>query len=741
MKPKTNRELKLSVLVPVYNEQDTAVIVIKKVRKYLDRLTLPKNSNYTRLTWEIIIVDDGSSDDTLKTLGIFNKIKKIQVFTDRKNRGKGYAIRKAISKSSGSILVIQDADLEYHPRYLKKILSPLISGNQQVVYGTRLSHLPLNLHNLTSIKLPLNFLANKFLSWLTNLLFHTHITDMETGYKAFSRKAIQQIHLKSNGFDIEVELTTKLLLSGCTIHEVPIITRPRTYAEGKKITYQDGLQAIYYLFRYRISFYHLSVFGILLLAGIMRFWDFNNRFGFWSDQARDVLVGRIALEKLSFPLIGSFSSAGPFTFGPYWYYYSSLVALISDSYLAYWIGSSLLSLIAITFLIKLTQSIGGHTMSISAGVLAAISFENVQSTLASTQHTAVFPSVVFLLYYLDQFLKTKSSKSLFWASLFLGLAINFHYQALYLLPLLIYVLLTNHLKNFLWLVALVGTALPFTPMIIFDLQHHWWNLNHLLRYFTVDQYNIYVPNRWLTYLLIYWPNLWARVVGGFPWLASILAILFAFYLLKTVFSGRANRSLLAFSFGFLIALIGYRYFRAERNFGYTVFFQPFIFIFSSWIISKAYLKDKVLGFCLLTIVIFGSYTRSWVQAGTHNSHQTITHFANQITQTASNAPVALYDYGSRSTGCSIPLSLILDDRRLSVDTGHKIGVCIQDTCPSSFPVIAWGEVGAYTCQLLDLDSKASTQLETEDWALVSPRAVHCNTVDWWKTEPSLDPLN
>ncbi len=406
-------EFTLSVVIPVYNEEKTAALVVDQVRTHLTSIKFPPGSLYHRFKFHLIIVNDGSTDGTYSTLTKFKRFKNVTLLSSSTNRGKGFALRRGFHKARGTAVLIQDADLEYHPKYYQRLLQPLFTGQAQVVYGSRLSRLPLNLHTLRTIKMPLHFIANKLLSRFTNLLYSSHLTDMETGYKLISTGVLDQLHLTSDGFEIEVELTTKILRRGHQILEIPITTKPRNYLEGKKITYTDGIRAVIDLIRYRITPYSLGLIGVMLLAFIMRFWNFTHRYGLWSDQARDVFVGRIALRTLSPPLIGSFSSAGPFTFGPLWYYYSMLTAFLADSHLSYWIGSGLLSLFAIYLLIRLGRSIAGPAMGLTAGLFAAISIENIGSTLASTQHTAVFPTTTASLFFIHRYLKSHRALHLF----------------------------------------------------------------------------------------------------------------------------------------------------------------------------------------------------------------------------------------------------------------------------------------------------------------------------------------
>lgn len=232
--------MKISIIIPVFNEEATVAQVIDKVFN----LKLPGG-----LKKEIIVVNDGSTDQTDKKLaGNKNNFK---YFSHQKNLGKGAAIKSGLEKASGDLILIQDADLEYDPIFIEKLLEPIRNHQAEVVYGTRLINYPLKLWGKNKTILPTHLLANKFLTALTNILYGSNLTDMETGYKIFSRKVFGSINLKSDKFDFEAEVTSKVLKRGIKIIEVPIVTKPRTYKEGKKIGWEDGLIAIWTLIKYR----------------------------------------------------------------------------------------------------------------------------------------------------------------------------------------------------------------------------------------------------------------------------------------------------------------------------------------------------------------------------------------------------------------------------------------------------------------------------------------------------------
>lgn len=229
-----NNRLTLSVVMPVYNERKTLPEIIRRV-KAISRIK------------EIIIVDDCSSDGTRSLLENYQGDPEIKLILKSRNEGKGAALREGIQAASCDVVIIQDADLEYDPQDYYTVLSPIESGRADVVYGSRFLH---------GERKVLNFwhsLGNKFLTVMSNIFTDLNLTDMETCYKAFKRDIIQNIILESNRFGFEPEITAKLAKLDCTIYEVGINYYGRSYAEGKKITWRDGISALFHIARFSLQ--------------------------------------------------------------------------------------------------------------------------------------------------------------------------------------------------------------------------------------------------------------------------------------------------------------------------------------------------------------------------------------------------------------------------------------------------------------------------------------------------------
>lgn len=222
----------LSVIMPVYNERDTIEKIIEQV------LSEPTEK-------ELIVVDDCSKDGTRDILQKIH-LPRVRIFFHEKNQGKGAAIRTAIAKITGDIAIIQDADLEYNPQEYSRMIKPIVEDKADVVYGSRFRGPE------QRVLFFWHFIANKFLTLLSNMLTNLNLTDMETCYKAFRSSILKQITIESNRFGVEPELTAKVAKMSCRVYEVPISYYGRDYNEGKKITWKDGFSAVWCIIKYNL---------------------------------------------------------------------------------------------------------------------------------------------------------------------------------------------------------------------------------------------------------------------------------------------------------------------------------------------------------------------------------------------------------------------------------------------------------------------------------------------------------
>lgn len=237
----------LSIVIPAYNEGKTIGTVIEEVKNV--------DLSYLGVSKEIIVISDGSKDNTVE---VAKRYKGIVVLDKKPNRGKGAAVREGIKQATGDIIIIQDADLEYNPQEYSRVIKPILDGKAQVVYGSRYLGSKPKKHTHFFIRkhkqaYSLAYLGAQAVTYTANILYNLRITDEATCYKCFRADVIKPIKIKGNKFNWEPEVTAKIAKKGIKIYEVPISYKPRSYHEGKKINWKDGIQAIWTLFKYRIS--------------------------------------------------------------------------------------------------------------------------------------------------------------------------------------------------------------------------------------------------------------------------------------------------------------------------------------------------------------------------------------------------------------------------------------------------------------------------------------------------------
>lgn len=478
--------------------------------------------------------------------------------------------------------------------------------------------------------------------------------------------------------------------------------------------------------------FEISVLLILILAIFLRFYNYENRWGLAHDQARDALVAREALRQHKIPVLGPFSQAGSFVMGPIWYW---LVALATSIYptsiLTPWIVLTISYVLVVYLMILIGKELDSKSLALILGIFTAVSTAQIaQSTdLTNPSGVAIFSALA--VYFSIKYLKTKKNIFLFLFPLSISIAINIHLQAIGLLALVPVVLILTkpNFKNLAFLFA--GFILPFIPLIIFDFQHNFYDTRAMIDYYLYGQYRIYVPNRWLTYVGIFWPNAWAKIIGGWVVLGYLTIGCLTITTLYILFKKKITKPLLTLIISFLLMFIMLRYFRGERFDGYLVFLHPFVIALTGWMVLTVYKRRMILGLLLIFLIIGGTIQRDIQEIKNRENFTAflVRQWIEKIIEKYPHEKFAVYDLEYARRDKSLPLALFLDVDKKIDDRGLKIGVTIA-TSGSQFkhPVIL-GERGGY--QIFNLNSSTSAELSTEGWAFVNSSEIYRSTQEWY----------
>lgn len=488
---------------------------------------------------------------------------------------------------------------------------------------------------------------------------------------------------------------------------------------------------------YRQNYQLLAVLAVLVFATIIRFWGYEHRFLLGSDSARDALVAREMISQHKLPLIGSFSSAGPFTFGPWWYWFVAITTLVwPTSVITPWVFTTFSTLVAIYFLYLAGKYLGGFKTGIFAAVLASIAPASLAFSANLTQHTlaGVFSAISIWAFLYT--LKEKTWKAFFILGASLGMAINMHYQALGLLPLFSIVFWVRPISIKKILLMGLGFGLTFIPLLIFDIQNNWLNIRGLINFYTTRQYTFNAPNRWLTYVLEFWPIFWAKLIGGsqthgFIWI-GIATLTMAWLIIKR----QMSRPVFAFLACFTLSFIMLRYFRGDRLDSYLLFMHPFIVLTSALALGVIARFNKWLALVGLFVIMFISWPQVLGQINIQSRANVIEQMANDVDKKFHGQKVTLYDGYLDSLHYSLPLALYLSVDGKIDDTSIPVGLCTI-RCAFSGPTFATYEYYDDDIRLDDLSGRPDItpyldqSKEEKTWFLITPGSVYHSSIEWW----------
>lgn len=479
--------------------------------------------------------------------------------------------------------------------------------------------------------------------------------------------------------------------------------------------------------------FHISVLLVLLLAVALRFYNYENRWALASDQARDAIIGREALLLHQIPTLGPFSQAGTFVMGPIWYW---LVAIATSIYPASiitpWIVLTVSFVLTVYVMMLSAKKLGGKYLSVIVGLFTAVSTSQVAQSTNLTNPSGIAILSACSVYFAIKYVRSGKSIYVFLFSLFISLSINVHLQAIGLLPLFLITLILKRPNLKQLLISIGAFILPFIPLIHFDIRNNFYDTRSLIDFYLYGQYRIYLPNRWLTYAGIFWPNAWAWIIGGEKILGYLAVAMVATITAYSFWVRNVTKPMMIIIFSFLLSFIMLRYFRGERFDSYLIFLHPFILILTGWACLRLFKLNRLVGISIFILLVLGSTRVDYfmIRDSTAHMQKNVEHSRKLLIKIYPGKKFSLYDLDDSSPGFRLSLGLFLSEINKVNKDSYKIG--IGDPLPqyrSHHSKIQGTGVGI---DLWDINSSSSAELAREGAKFVNPSAVYEDVEGWYK---------
>lgn len=495
-----------------------------------------------------------------------------------------------------------------------------------------------------------------------------------------------------------------------------------------------------FLFFLKKHYFTVLLFVILLLAAFLRFYDFSNRWGFAYDQAHDVVIARFAVSHFKLPLLGPFSSAGPFQTGGEWYWFIMLGSIVVPFFVnGPWMFLVLTEIAFVGVMAWVGKKLLGNWFGILSALLAAVSPSLINQSINLTNQAPIALIALFAFISAIYYVRSGSSKPLFFLGLCIGLASSIHLQGVALGILLIMTIFITGIPKMKALgLLIVGLVLPWIPVFANDFVNHFFNTKNMLQYYLHDQYKIPLEvfgRRWLTYAGIFWPASWANIIGVNKIIGYALSIGSLFTIIIALFFKKIRREWLVLLLSFFGMVILLRYLRAPLFDSYLMFILPLVLLFSSLVLFIITKQQKIIGIILICIVVGFSLQKTGVDLkNSRNEMLKRTAFWSQLLKkTYPNKKFALYDYAYRSSGYSVPLVMYMQYNNLLDINGYKIGFGKPSKKDDPKNVNSFKEIKGNTMgfNLMDINSSTSAQLTSTGWDPINPEFIYNSTESWY----------
>ena len=733
----------LSVALATYNEEKNLAACLESFKDIAD---------------EIVIVDGTSTDKTVEIAKKFGA--RVKVTTNKPN----FHINKqmAIQMAKSDWILQMDADehvsdemkkeikdiLENDPKEFNGYWMPrknwflgrfLLKGGQYPDYTLRLyrrgkGRLPMvHVHEQAEVIGKVGYLKSALLHYPYASLKH-YIKKWDFYNNIFATQIKDQLKGKN--------IFQKLFFTIMNLFVLPSHWLLTTFFRHKGFmdSWQGFTFSLFSALRFPASYikylgwYKFWFIVIIIVSAVIRFYNFPDRWGLSGDDGRDAMVALEALRRFELPLMGPFSSAGPFVFGGIYYWfimaaYGILPFMIS----APWIFLEILSVITVGLLMYLGKIIKGEKFSVIIGILALTSPQLVVRSLSLGPHTFIATFTALVLIFFVLLWQKKKLLFAFLMGIFIGLGISFHYQAVNLLIFLpaVFIITSLSFKKRIisFILVLLGFLIPSLPLLYWDYFQNFANTKNILDYLLIAQYRIYVPNSWKLFIFNYVPYYWGFVAGNFSIVGFLLLtssfLVFLFSLLKK------NISLIFkfIGFIFMVLLFVNRFYKGERSEGYLLYFLPFILLFTALLIDEILnFKNRLIKsagmLILVAIIIFNA-----VYIINVLNFKTIAKDTKVISKLLSdkypNTKFSIYDFKYKMYTASMPLSLRMSFEGKIDPNGKRIGIsCYGKGCPKGLPVI---NEGFY---IVDLSKVKRQDFERKIWINVNQVFVYDDLIGW-----------
>ncbi|MDP2638353.1 MAG: glycosyltransferase family 39 protein [Candidatus Levybacteria bacterium] len=491
----------------------------------------------------------------------------------------------------------------------------------------------------------------------------------------------------------------------------------------------------------KIQFYVLL--GILLLGLFLRFYNYPYRYSLGEETIRDAVVGIEGARELQFPLTGSFSSLGPFTFGPWYAYQLIIFYLIFPFLYSPWIYLGIISVIYIFIMYKVGRVLGGSTFGLITAFLAAISPAQIISAthLTNPNNTNFFAALSIWLF-LILLLKSKST---WWYLIFgflIGVGINLHFQmgSLLILPLIL-LIYKRKISNFMY--SALGVLISFIPMLIFEMNNHWFTVRNMFFYLTEGKNAIYVPNRWLFYVRDFWPAFWSDALGVPVWFGNLIIFLFLIVMAWSIYNKKISLKLAILIGVFLLNFILLRYYWGPRFFGYLNFLRPFIFIFTAFAVINLKYKKVYLGFILIPLVVLFSYPRIVSELASDPFSKIVHDKVSELKEKYPSKNFSLFTcskkYNSTYNSVAFSTLFLLDKSNKFGDDAVKIafqsdcdypkGINIASNPTGKEEYLSLGRMRGV--KMMDFSSASDSAILEAGWESLTFAKLYDNYARWW----------